>query len=235
MKITSLLFLILVSFSVLAQTSQGFDQQQNVNSIASQNGLGFGTIRTVKPQYEGVIGTPYYSDEFLPGVVNSTEDKRFTGNFNLDVLIDLPVYTKDVTGKERFTLDKSFVKSMELKINNDSTVLFEKIKDTKGEFFYGQFISRIDSNVLYLRIKKSIKKADYSGAYNGGRKSDEFLTGYSYLLVKDKETPSREIKLNKKNLISLFPQYEIQINQYSNLLDAKKPGMIYEFFNKVLQ
>ena len=82
-------------------------------------------------------------------------------------------------------------------------------------------------------VEKTVKKADFSGAYNSGKKYDEILSSFSYFTFDTTSENCKPFKPSKKNFAQLFPTYSDKISKNSFLIKPSKPEMIGAFLKLV--
>jgi hypothetical protein len=216
----------------IAQSASGYDMQQNIANAGQGDAMGTNTIRAVKPRYEGVVGTPYFSEKPISGNVIMADGKRYTGFFNLDWMDNLPMYYKKETSSY-MVIDNSVVTQMNLDFSYDSLITFDRKKNTEGNYFFGELLGQIDSAKIYLSIGKRLKKADFSGAYSAGKKYDEIINEYNYFVCSNKEENCKSIKMSKKGFTQAFPSYSEKISKNSYLLKPSRPDLIGFFLKSV--
>jgi hypothetical protein len=80
-----------------------------------------------------------------------------------------------------------------------------------------------DSISLFCRVNKTIKKADFGGAYRiDETKHDEFVASNIYYIAKGK-AELLELQKNKKDVFRMFPEFKDQLTVYlkQNKVDYK--------------
>lgn len=224
-------FLLFIVFSKsilgISQTPQGFDLQQNISNAGQGDAFGTNTIRPLKPKYEGVVGTSLFSEKPINGKVVMMDQKIYSGLFNFDWMENTPLFYKKETSSYMI-IDQTIVKQLNLDFAYDSLIILDRLKDKDNQYFFGQLLGMIDSTKVYLNIKKTFKKADYTGAYSAGKKYDELLNEYNYFICKNDNC--RLFKPIKKIIIQIFPSYSVKISKNSFLLKPSKPDYIAYFF-----
>jgi hypothetical protein len=223
---------LLIGESVIAQTPQGYDMQQNLANAGQGDALGTNTIRAVKPRYEGVVGTPYFSEKPISGNVVVADGRKFTGFFNFDWMDNTPMYYKK-EASSYMIIDNMVVTQLNLDYSYDSLISFDRLKKADGSFFFGERLGQIDSARIYLSIEKTLKKADFSGAYSAGKKYDEILNEYNYFICPNRTEGCTPFKPNKKGFTQLFPLRSEQIAKNSFLLKQTRPELIGLFLRNV--
>jgi hypothetical protein len=230
-----LLFVInlVVTQLSLSQAPQGYDLQQNISNAGGEsNVFGANTIRPLKPRYEGIVGTPYLSEKPINGSVTLTDNKRYTGYFNFDWMDNLPMFYKKETSSYMI-IDNKMVKQINLSPTYDSLITLDPLKNEEGKLFFGQLLGQLDSTKIYMIVEKTVRKADFSGAYSSGKKYDEILSSFSYFTFDTINESCKPFKPSKKNFVQLFPTHADKISKNSFLIKPSKPEMIGAFIKLV--
>jgi hypothetical protein len=230
----SFALLLLFGGLVTAQTPQGYDMQQNVTNVGQGDAFGTNTVRAVKPRHEGVVGTPYFSDKPINGTVVIADGRKFSGFFNFDWMDNTPMFYKK-EASSYMIIDNMVVVQLNLDYSYDSLITFDRLKKTDGGYFFGERLGQIDSSRIYLSIRKTLKKADFSGAYSAGKKYDEIINEYNYFICPNRDEGCKSFNPNKKNFTQLFPQRSEQIIKNSFLLKSTKPELIGLFLRNVIR
>jgi hypothetical protein len=208
-------FLIWLPLLTPAQTLSNYANQQNIETLGG--GDINGMVMTLNKEYEGVRGTPFLSDQWARGAVSFRDGKTHE---NLPLKLDL--YANEVLYK-RPAGDSVFLNTRnirQLTIIDDATgasLLFKNQPFSsdaqfkpKSDFY--QVIYEGKSG-FYLKRRKSILKANYTGAYNEGRAYDEFVNESIYYLRKP-DNSLEKIKLNKSSVLSALKDKQSQVKSF---------------------
>jgi len=173
-------------------------------------------------RYEGVKGTPNFLEDFRPGTIELKKGK-FT-----DVLINYDAYTDNLLAindkiKEVVQMRKDMVVNFTLKSATGQVFSFSKQSLNGTPTFMLDLVR--DTISLFCRVIKTIKKADFGGAYRiQDSKHDEFVTSdVYYVAIGTKDL--QELERNRKSFLRMFPEFEDQLSAYlkQNKIDFKDP------------
>lgn len=220
MKKYSLAFLlILACFASHAQSSSqptGLDAERNLKEIGDNSNL-TGVVKTFDNRYEGVKGSPYLFDEWTEANVAIKGDKIYTDvRVKYDILEDNLLY-KNTKGSV-YVINAGSVDYVELKKPVSGKNLIIKSSITLGaapgitnKFYFPLYEG---PNIQLVKmIEKNLIKASYKEAYSAGRTFDEIKTKEVYYFLRSGE-PAEKVKLNKKQLLSLFGAQKSAIEAY---------------------
>jgi hypothetical protein len=211
---------------------------QNISDLPANsapfNFTGY-TAKAFDNRYEGVRGTYTFFEDFRPGMV---ELKR--GKFT-DVLINYDAYTDNLLAKndkmkDTVQLRKDMVIRFAMKGASGEEALFVKKNLNGTPTFLYELV--LDSISVYCKVSKTIKKADFGGAYNTSEtRYDEFVTVNTYYVVKE-DGKLQEIQNNKKGILKAFPEFEGQLSAYlkKNKIDFNDYGqvkLIVQYINEL--
>jgi hypothetical protein len=225
-----LLYLFINVGLCVSQTPQGYDLQQNISNAGQGDAFGTNTIRPLKPRYEGVVGTTFFSEKPINGSILMVDGKRYTGFFNFDWMENTPLFYKKETSSYMI-IDQTIVKQLNLDFAHDSLITLDKLKNNEGNHFFGELLGSVDGAKIYLNIQKTMKKADYTGAYSAGKKYDEILNEYKYFVYQSESC--KLFKPTKKVIAQMFPSYSEKISKNSFLLKPSKPDFIGYFLKLI--
>lgn len=192
MKKLLIVFVILISSSpVISQTLQ--NSEAGNQNIVALDGNGTNLVQGFDARYEGVKGSPYFSEDWIKGSVYLTNEKFH------DVSLKYNVH-------ENMILAKSLGRVISLQLNKvDSFDIGKGAEMTRfvkvsSETLDG-FMEKIFSNqeIMILRQhKKKFIKANYQGAFAGGNEYDEFKNNYRYYYYHNGSL--KEYKNNSKGI-----------------------------------
>lgn len=162
-------------------------------------------------RYEGVKGSYTFFEDFRPGTVEMKKGKFSNVSINYDAYTD-NLLARNEKINDVVQLRKDLITSFVLKSASGEEFLFVKKTINENPTFLLELVR--DSITLYCKISKTIKKADYGGAYNATEtRYDEFLTVNTYFIITGNREP-REFKSSKKGVLKALPEFEEQLSSY---------------------
>ncbi|HPG07001.1 MAG TPA: hypothetical protein P5275_10810 [Saprospiraceae bacterium] len=178
-------------------------------------------------RYEGVKGTPFFVDQWLPGRLEVVGSKEIIS----DVHMQLDVFNQDVyvrpDAMHSFFKMESEIHFFELIQNADDTLKFYQvdasaIHQTLHKKYYLMALWEGDNLSFFQLPFKILHKADYQGAYATGDRFDEFQPGDMWFVYNGREY--QKVKLNQKSLIKLYPELKNNLKdmQIENVEDYVK-------------
>ena len=193
---------VLANFSAHAQTP-GVVGQQNL-TVINMSGI---PTQTFDARYQGIKGSPFLQDFWANGEVVMQNGRRFS---NLPLKYD--IYS-EVLAAKRSASDSVLLNSAQisafafqdpsLNLNRNFRRLSYTVKgisDTQGSFF--EVMHEGTKYALLRKYRKTIRKANYQGAYGADKLYDEFI-GSSDLFLRLPDSPNLvEVKLNRKSLMA---------------------------------
>ncbi len=201
------------------ETKTNFDQLE---------GSSFAAIRQVDNRYDGVKGFPTLYQDFILGEVQTKNNRKLTGLINYNAQSDelwikkagqtVSVLASEITA---FKFDSSKTKTA-----------FNHFAFYSASKKSGYFCILVEGNKpLLCRIAKRMLKADFSGAYSTGARSDEFLTYIDFFTL-DKDNHLSEIKQSKNAILSFYEDKKDQILEHLNTekIDIKKQEDLIKLF-----
>ena len=221
----SLLVFVFI-FSILGAYSQtnsiyqkGLSADQNLNAIVnlapySNGGIGFDT------RYQGIKGSTRLFDTLMPSFLKiKGKDYYLQLKTDIDIVTNSLLFIHPKSGK-MLSLPSDIVseliienKGKELIFSTSDGKKFEK-KLKEQKFFQVLKIAP----VMFIKMPvKTFTEADYKGAYSADRRFDEYETVYRYY-ISGSDSTFRQLQLNKKSLVKLFPDKKELIN---NLVESK--------------
>jgi len=196
---------------------------QNVSDLPTNSfpfNFAGNSVMSYDNRYEGVKGTHTFLEEFRPGTVELKKG-RFT-----NVLINYDAYTDNLLAmndkiKEAVQMRKDMVINFTLTNATGQEFHFSKQSLNGNSAFLLDLVR--DTISLFCRISKTIKKADFGGAYRiDETKHDEFITTNTYYVAKGMNE-LQELQKNKKGVLEMFPEFKDQLSAYLkvNKIDFK--------------
>jgi hypothetical protein len=181
-------------------------QDENLRAIGtlkpySSGGYGFDN------RYEGVRGTPMYSDSLLPSLLLIKGQSSYVRLVaDIDLINNDIVYRQSSTGK-LFVIPIEFVEEFII-TKNGTDIVF---RTTSGKVFDKEmketrFIQVLNESPVQL-VKMPIKsfvQANYKGAYSADRRYDEYLATEKYFLS-GPDNVFHQIQLSKRSVIKIYP------------------------------
>ncbi len=211
---------------------------QNVSDLPANSfpfNLSGQTLMAFDNRYEGIKGSYTFFENFSPGIVVMKK-----GTFN-NVPINYDAYTDNLIARSEkindvVQLRKDMILSFVLRSVSGEEFLFVKKPINENPIFLLEIIR--DSISLYCKIGKTIKKADYGGAYNTSEtRHDEFVTVNTYFILKGDSDP-QEIQNSKKDILKAFPEFEDELSDYLkrnkiNFNDYNQMKLMFTYINKL--
>lgn len=185
------------------------------------------TFKAYDNRYEGVKGTRTFFEEFRPGSVELKRGKFDNVQLNYDAYSDNLLALNDRI-KDTVQLRKDMVVSFVLSGVSGEEFPFKKLLIKGSPTFLMSLV--LDTISLYCRISKSIKKAEFGGAYRiSDSRSDEFVTVNTFYVSKE-SVELQEIQNGKKGILKMFPEFEDQLSVYmkKNKIDFKDHNQMKE-------
>ena len=215
---------IAISITCMGQNvsePQDYEAKENLRELGSTDGTG--NIKTFDNRYEGVRGTPYIFEVFLPGeVFLKSKSKVAVKELNYNCFENEIAYNDPV--KKTTMLMNPYQVEMFVLINGDERLTFAPVKlKEDSEIIFAQVLYNKGS-LVYKVFQKDFVKANYEGGYSADRKYDEFVDKYDLFFMKEGELILYKAKKSKKQMLSAFPGKEKEISSFikSNKLDLKE-------------
>lgn len=176
-------------------------------------------VRTFDDRYEGVKGSPYLLNDFLPGVLIHASGRSYE---NLTIRYDLMkqvVEYKTLTNPTPLLIDAEELRLIILKDRKSKQdFIFERkeIALLKGrEPEYQHFITLYDKgSTLLVHPEKTFSKADYQGAYSGDQNYDEYRTNFAYFLRPKGQEGFIRVRLNNASLSKALSDKKNEIKDF---------------------
>ena len=169
------------------------------------------SFKAYDDRYEGVKGNYTFLEEFMPGTVELVKGKFSNVPINYDAYTDNLLAMNDKINEAvqmrkdmvlNFVLTNSAGKEFPFSkqsLNGTPTFLLELVRDTIS---------------LFCRISKTIKKADFGGAYRiDETRHDEFVTSDIYYVAKG-TLKLQELRKSKKYVLQMFPEFKDQLSVF---------------------
>jgi len=211
MKLYIVILLGLASMATMAQTVPDptlYEAKENLKELGSTTSLG--NAQTFDNRYEGVKGTPYVFESWLPGEIYLKSRKKIVIkelNYNCfdNELAFLDQATKTVRLINRFTVEFLYF------LNGSDTLLFAPIEpENDGEFLFAQVLYNGGSKV-YKRYQKEFVRANYEGGYSADRKYDEYADKSSLYFSRHNDPHIYRVRKSKKQNLEAFPEADDEI------------------------
>ncbi|MBC3539710.1 hypothetical protein ACFSC6_21525 [Rufibacter sediminis] len=219
-----------------AQTTapQGMAAEMNLKILASG---GSATTATVfDDRYQGVKGSPFYVDAWVPGQVEVKAGNTGKTQVFQDLKLKYDVFSNLLLAvmpqsKDTLVLNTTPVISFHLELPTGGTPLeFRRIKEAReldpalgNEFFAVLHDSKDGKVALVKRAAKKKVAADFKGPYSSGQAYDEIVNETNYYLVANGKM--QRVKLNKKSVLEVFPEKADVLKAY---MSAQKLAMSSE-------
>lgn len=181
-----------------------------------------GNYKTFDYRYQGLLGTPYFADEWMKSEVIMSDGRIAEFPLKYDV------YNKEVRIKrslgDSIVLYPYQIKGFRILNQENNTmqpfVKIEHLKTSKG-ILPITFLYIIHNNKvgLFKHYSKIIRKADYKGAYNAVNRTYDLLEDNSEYFFKKPDNSLVQIKFSKKSVLEAMNDKEEAIKSY---LDKEK-------------
>lgn len=208
-----LLFHSVLCFTAECQDIIGNDAQENLFKIGSSD-ASFGVVRKFDNRYEGVQGSPFYSEEWVEGSI-VTEKNRQIDNVQLKyhVFEDELIINKN---SGQFYLPKKQIKSFILKEKEQmENVHFTKLHHPKNhnEYQYYKIIWK-GTISLFEHSKVVFEKANFEGGYSNDKRYDEFKKyPVLYYVIGDGTVPVK-LKTTANGFSKIFPDHNDEVKKF---------------------
>ncbi|WP_210464928.1 hypothetical protein [Rufibacter roseolus] len=201
---------------------QGMAAQMNLNTLAA--GGNAANVRIFDNRYEGVKGSPYFMEAWLPGEIeikagNTGKTELFKDlKLKYDVFSNLLVAVIPQT-KDTLQISTLPVISFRMEAPAGDKLEFRRIKEAReldpalaDAFFAVLYDSQNGKATVVKRIAKKKIEANFKGPYSAGQTYDEIVDETSYYVVANGKM--KKVKLNKKSLLEAFPEKADQIKSF---------------------
>ncbi len=231
-KVLSII-LILVAVSLLtnAQEIEGNDAQQNLDKLGSFTGDN-GVVRIFDNRYEGIVGSPFYNDNWLEGTI-VLESNRTIGPVKLkyNMFEEELIMQQPKTGS--IYVDKEKVLSFSLLNEIGETFFFNKYhrpdQPEKSRYFRALHKGKM---ILWEHTKVVFEKANFQGGYSIDKKYDEFKQYPELYYTSGSMSFPDKLKTSTSAVVKIFPDHQNQVSEYikRNMLDLRKTENIIRVF-----
>jgi hypothetical protein len=167
--------------------------------------------------YEGLLGSPYLFDKFLPILVKADDIEYYVPvEANIDLKNSTLIYIEKESG-DLFSLPCQRISEVLVELEKDRLIFRTTVnknfkRSLKEERFY-QVLKEAPNEFIKMPYKVLIP-ADYRGGYSAKRRYDEYKSEISYYIL-DHDNSYTEVSLNRKSLIKLFPDKKDIIKKVS--------------------
>jgi len=225
---------ILLSLPLLTATAQTTDTTRRratesaeanlrANSLQVLNPNSF--IMTIDNRYEGLVGSPYFSPEWLNGQIMMLGGKTYTNvPVKFDAYRQALILLRPKQGNDSIIIDRPTVLGFQLENKLGESYLFRRYpgaKFSEKDVADGYFMVLYEGKTALLkRVAKTIQGADYKGGYSNGARFDSFNNATSYYLLKPDQTLTR-IKLTKKSLLDALADKRDALKRLADTLDLR--------------
>lgn len=259
MKITFSILLFLVCSVSLAQSPEQETQKDSLepytrsyhlatdynlqDQLVSQYANNGAMVRTFDERYEGVKGSPFLLNEFMPGVLIHTSGQSYE---NLHIRYNVfkqEVEYKNIGSSKNLVIDAQDVRLIILKDRlSKQDFIFGKreIILQKGRAPQSQhFITLHDQgSTLLVQLEKTFVKADYKGAYSSDKKYDEYRTDFAYFLRPKNQDDFIRVRLSNTSLLKALTDQKSALKDFvkAEKLDIKIEGeavKLLEFYDSL--
>jgi hypothetical protein len=213
----------LAAFSQTGTPPQGIAGQANLQALTSKGADA--NVQIFDNRYQGVKGSPYFLDAFVPGTVeiktgNAGKSEVFQGvrlkydAFSNSLQAVMPT-TKDTVV---FSTTPVITFSLEVPTTGNALV-FKRFQEAKAldqnlrEAFFAVLQQSQDGKVaLVKRIGKKKIDANFKGPYSSGQTYDEIIDEVQYYVVANGSM--QKVKLNKKSIVEALPNQSEKLKAY---------------------
>ncbi len=219
------IFALFISHSYAQDDRLETTQAGRTNSESMTSGENmYGSVRTFDRRYQGVDGSPYYSDVFSKGTIwmkNGGIKKDVATVLNLsdnqlEVSMNGVINTIALKLVDRFELLDSVGITREFEVRSLVT--------DKGEteVFALEKVYR-DKSILYKQYYKEFRAADYQGAYSSDTRKDQYIDRVKYYVQASGRPTFTSVRLSRSSWSKVL---DIQKNAVKTFL--KKEGLKME-------
>ena len=196
----------------MAQTKNLAEKQQMVDAVGKAYNTG--AVQTFDERYEGVKGSPFLTEEWIPGKVRMNNGHVFDGvRLKYDLYRD-ELIVKRQDGAEVIP-DKQTIRSFVLLAPKRQFVRIGYLINYR-KFPYNHFAEVLyqgKSTLLAVHRKKLIK-ADYRGAYHADRPYDAFDVATTQHYWVSAEGQVHELKPRRKSLRRTFGDHQAAVTTF---------------------
>jgi hypothetical protein len=216
---------------------EGNDAQQNLDNIGNISG-DKGIVRIFDNRYEGVVGSPFYTEKWLEGTIvlennRTIEDVKLKYNMYEDELIMLQPKTGSVY------VDRDKVHSFILLNDAGETSLFKKYQHPgqpeQSQYFRALYQGKMS---LWEHTKVIFEKANFQGGYSIDKKYDEFKQYPELFYISGNMSFPAKLKTGTQAFVKIFPDHQDQVREFikHNMLDLRNQEnliVVFQFYNQL--
>jgi hypothetical protein len=217
-----------------AQNPQGLEAQRNLNVVGA-GGIQ-GLVQNFDGRYQGVVGSPHLLENWTQGdfVIEGKQYTQAKLKYNVfsDELVFLRPPQNDSVILSRLKVE-AFTLNDGLKTRQFKRI---EIKEPPIQAKYYEVMNEGKTQWL-IHWRKTILKANYTGAYNAGRTADEFIIKDDQFILKADGT-LHELKKNKKTILKILSDKQAEIEKYLkeqkiNLNEQADLIKLLDFYNSL--
>jgi hypothetical protein len=214
-------------------------QDQLVSQYANNGAM----VRTFDERYEGIKGSPFLLNEFMPGVLIHTSGQSYE---NLQIrynVLKQEVEYNNIGSSRTLVIGAHDLRLIILKDRlSKQDFIFEKrnINMQQGRAPQSpHFITLHDhGSTLLVQLEKTFIKADYKGAYSSDKKYDEYRTDFAYFLRPKNQDDFIRVRLNNASLLKALSDQKSALKDFikAENLDIKIEGeavKLLEFYDSL--
>ncbi|MEM6345134.1 MAG: hypothetical protein AAF927_14680 [Bacteroidota bacterium] len=227
MKQLSLLLLTVVFFSYCYSQNDPIEKTQagrtNTESLTSGENM-YGSVRTFDRRYQGVEGSPYFSNLFSKGTIwmkNGGIKKDVAAVLNLSES-QIEVSMNGVINTIPFKLIDHFELLDSMGINRQFEVRSIVTEKGESEILALEKIYR-GKSILYKQYYKEFRAATYQGAYSSDQRKDQYIDRSRYYVQAAGSPVFTSVRLSRSSWTKAL---ETQKNEIKTFL--KKEGLKME-------
>ena len=208
------LFSLSYCYSQNAQANTGQEGISNTQSMTSGENM-YGSVRTFDNRYEGVEGSPYFSETFRLGTIwmkNGGVKEGVVLVFNQDAN-QLETQMNGMITKislrivDRFEIEDSMGINRQFEVR---TLVTEKGKSEPMalEKLY------VGKSLLYRHYYKEFRKADYKGSYSPDQRKDQYIDRMKYYVQLAGEATFTSVRLSRASWQKALSSQKSSIKTY---------------------
>jgi len=221
-------FLTLTMHTLFAQQTTEQINQKDLDAVNNTNFL----IRPFNSGYEGVQGSPLWYENWSSGVIVMINNDSLNYELNYDAFEDQLIVQSQSTGEPMIPFQQT-IKYFNLRDSIGAFHLWvnthpDDIDEDRNRKGYFEVLYNGDLKLL-VKHKKYFVEADFEGAYNSGKRYDEFKReGKKYYILKS-DNSFLELKKGKKGVLRSLED-DGTLDQYlkKNKLDLRKEEDLIE-------
>jgi hypothetical protein len=201
----------LAAYSQNVSVPGGYEATENLRDLGTSTR--YGNVRTFDNRYEGVKGTPYVFENWLPGEVFMNNKRKTTiRELNYNCFDNEIVFLDPATGTPRI-LNKYLVDLFQIKAGS-GTITFVPVILKDGEDPVFAQVLYNQGSMMYKVYGKDFLKADYEGAYSADRKYDQFVDKSDLYFLKKGDHVLYKVRKSKRYMTECFSDKEKEVSRY---------------------